>query len=65
MKKGTFCSGLNKEEIKEIWNEAVKATLREVNRYDGIIISERDREYLIQKVSSKVSYKIKNENPNR
>jgi hypothetical protein len=59
MKKGTFCSGLNKEERKEIWNEAVKATLQEVNRYDSIIISEQDREYLIQQVSSKVSYKIK------
>ena len=59
MKKGTFCSGLNKEERKEIWNDAVKATLREVNRYDGIITSERDREYLIQQVSSKVSYKTK------
>ena len=47
------------EKEKKLWNEAVKATLREVNKFDGFIPAQSDRAYLIKKVSERVMYKLK------
>ncbi len=42
---------------KEIWNDAVRATLLEVAKYDGII-SGHDRRYMVGEILNKVSYKF-------
>ena len=42
---------------KKIWNEAVKATLKEVLKFDGIITSLEDRNYIKDEVTKKISYK--------
>ena len=46
----------NKE--KDIWNEAVKATLSEMTRYDVIIPLEADRKYLTEQITGRVAYKM-------
>jgi len=41
------------------WNEAVKATLAEVRKWDGIDMSDKDaREWMIAEVFKKVAYKV-------
>jgi len=47
---------LSKNE-KIIWNEAVKATLKEVAKFNGIIPDEDERKFLTQYVKNKVAYK--------
>jgi hypothetical protein len=49
---------LTKKE-KQIWNDAVKATLIEMMNWDGIIPDLDDRKLLREKISEKISYKIK------
>ena len=44
------------KEKKKIWDDAVKATLREVGTYDGVIENEYQRTNLIQQVYNKLSY---------
>jgi hypothetical protein len=45
---------------KRLWNAAVKATLKEVNKFDGTIPNEDDRKFMIDYVSNKISYKNEN-----
>lgn len=42
---------------KEIWNEAVRDTLKEVWLYNGIIPDDFAREALCRNVQEKISYK--------
>ena len=52
---------------KEIWNEAVMTTLREVYKYDGLIPSMEDREYMTRTIRIKLCYTRLNseQNPER
>lgn len=42
---------------KEIWNEAVKATVAEMKKWDGTIPSENERNYMAGEILKRVSYK--------
>ncbi len=44
---------------KLLWNAAVKATLTELIKYDGIIPDKEDRNFLFQAITNKVAYKSK------
>jgi hypothetical protein len=50
---------------KQIWNEAVKATLKEVKKYDGLIPDDSERLYLCKSVYERVSYRSDAPNPFR
>lgn len=44
-----------KAEEKAIWNDAVRATLVEVARWDGLM-SQGDRQFLVDEVQKKIAY---------
>jgi flagellar biosynthesis/type III secretory pathway protein FliH len=42
---------------KEVWNAAIKAAMKEVNTFDGIIPSDYERAYIVTHVQSRLLYK--------
>lgn len=48
------------EKEKQIWNDAVRATLNQVKKYDGIIPDDDERKYLCKSVYQRVAYKSEN-----
>lgn len=52
---------INKKKLtvrgREIYNEGVRDTLKEVWLHDGIISDAEDRRYMVNKIQEKVSYK--------
>lgn len=45
---------------KKLWNEAVKEAIKEMKRWDGIILDEEDRDRIADGIWERVAYKIKN-----
>ena len=43
---------------KEIWNDAVKATAREMEKWEGLVPDKEDREYLKSQLINRVCYKM-------
>lgn len=48
---------MTSNEKKKLWNEAVSATLIELRKYDGVIKSPIDREFLTNEIFKIVAYK--------
>lgn len=43
---------------KQIWNDAIRKATKEVMKYDGIIVNDREREYMKDMIEHKLLYKL-------
>lgn len=47
------------DDLKKLWNEAVRSTLLEIEKYDGVVPDKQVMKYMVDSVWDKISYKIK------